>query len=89
MTEKVFDDCGSLLDESGIDVICKHSYTGPGGEWDAYELFVEGHDSGRLVKLAADSDSYTVNLILSPARARSSRESRPAPPHQAPWPGWS
>jgi hypothetical protein len=27
-TEKVFDDCGFLLDESGIDVICKHSYTG-------------------------------------------------------------
>ena len=59
VTYKVFNNCDYLLNESGIDVFCKHSYTGPGGDWDAYELFVEGHDSGRNVKLAADIDSYT------------------------------
>ena len=59
VTEKVFDDLGYLLDESGVEVSYTRDFAGPGGDWDIYEVNITGRDSGDKHKLYGYLDNMT------------------------------
>ena len=45
-TNRVFDELGYLLEESGVRILYHHEIGGPGGDWDIYKVTIEGCDSG-------------------------------------------
>lgn len=58
-TDKVFNECGDLLDESGVKVVYIKGFTGPGGDYDTYEIKIKGCDSGEARQVYADIDTWS------------------------------
>ena len=68
-TKRLFDEYSYFLDESAIQISYKFDIVGPpGNEWDLYQIFIEGCDSGDravLISVKDGGNGQNVNVDFS------------------------